>query len=295
MQFNDVSITQLRQKLNLDNKCLSDNLLIYNDVIYTTDLFKYPFRMDALVVALCSEGGITARIDLKEYEITKNTLTLISSGIIQASHQRRDLRAHIIILSSDFLRDIHIDVKDVIPIYMHMKENPCMEILPEETEELIKYYNMIQAAVESKYEIYKEEIVSNLVQAFMYQFSNIITGHMPLASKTGSTAKNRRDVFFGKFMELLSQYHKTERSVGFYAEQLHITPKYLSSLIKEVSGKSAAQWIDDYVIVEAKNLLKFSDLSIQEISYQLNFSNQSFFGKFFKHHTGQSPREYKNS
>lgn len=85
----------------------------------------------------------------------------------------------------------------------------------------------------------------------------------------------------------------SERSVTFYAEQLCITPKYFSSLVKKLSGKSAAQWIDNYVILEAKNLLKYSDMSIQEIAYRLNFSTQSFFGKYFKHQTGLSPTQYR--
>lgn len=100
---------------------------------------------------------------------------------------------------------------------------------------------------------------------------------------------SRQEIFFGKFIALLTQYHTQERSVTFYAEKLCITPKYFSTLIKKQTGKSAAQWIDDYVILEAKNLLKFSGMSIQEIAYHLNFSTQSFFGKYFKHQTGLSP------
>ena len=96
-----------------------------------------------------------------------------------------------------------------------------------------------------------------------------------------------------QFLDLLTEHHSQQRSVGFYASRLHITPKYMSSLIKEVSGRSAAQWIDEYVILEAKSLLKYSDLSIQEIAYRLNFSTQSFFGKYFKQHTGMSPGQYK--
>ena len=81
--------------------------------------------------------------------------------------------------------------------------------------------------------------------------------------------------------------------MGFYARQLNITPKYLSSVVKEVSGKTAARWIDESVILEAKTLLKYSGMSIQEIAYSLNFSTQSFFGKYFKQHTGTSPSRYK--
>lgn len=100
-------------------------------------------------------------------------------------------------------------------------------------------------------------------------------------------------MLFNEFMSLLQQYNKRERNVSFYARQLNITPKYLSSVVKEVSGKTAARWIDESVILEAKTLLKYSGMSIQEIAYHLNFSTQSFFGKYFKQHTGTSPSRYK--
>ncbi len=94
-------------------------------------------------------------------------------------------------------------------------------------------------------------------------------------------------------MKLLEAHHKSQRNVSFYARQLNITPKYLSAAVKEVSGKTAARWIDESVILEAKTLLKYSGMSIQEIAYHLNFSTQSFFGKYFKQHTGTSPSRYK--
>ena len=84
-----------------------------------------------------------------------------------------------------------------------------------------------------------------------------------------------------------------ERSVIFYADQLFLTPKHLSRVIKEVSGRSAGEWIDEQVILEAKARLKTSSLTVQEISDQLGFPNQSFFGKYFKRHVGMSPSDYR--
>ena len=83
--------------------------------------------------------------------------------------------------------------------------------------------------------------------------------------------------------------------MGFYADKLYISPKYLSLIIKESTGRSAAEWIDEYVILEAKNLLRFSGKNIQQIAYELNFTNQSSFGKYFKHLTGMSPSEFQRS
>jgi AraC-like DNA-binding protein len=82
--------------------------------------------------------------------------------------------------------------------------------------------------------------------------------------------------------------------MAFYADKLCLTPKYLSKLIKQASGKSAPEWIDNFVILEAKNLLKYTNLAIKEIVFQLHFPNQSVFYKFFKAHTGMTPSEYRN-
>ena len=84
-------------------------------------------------------------------------------------------------------------------------------------------------------------------------------------------------------------------SISVRSDKLFISPKYLSLLVKEATGRSAANWIDEYVIMEAKNMLRFSGRNIQQVTYDLNFPNQSSFGKYFKHLTGMSPTQYQRS
>ena len=112
---------------------------------------------------------------------------------------------------------------------------------------------------------------------------------------TTSQTTSRSRMIFDQFIKLVSEYHTKYRNVGFYADKLCLTPKYLSKLIKTASGRSAPEWIDAYVILEAKNLLKYSDITIKEIVYRLNFPNQSVFYKFFKARTGMTPSDYRNS
>ena len=81
----------------------------------------------------------------------------------------------------------------------------------------------------------------------------------------------------------------------FYADKLHLTPKYLSKIIKEASGRSGPDWIDEYVILEAKNLLRYSKMTIKEIVFALNFPNASVFHKYFKAHTGLTPTDYRRA
>ena len=110
---------------------------------------------------------------------------------------------------------------------------------------------------------------------------------------TQFASKDRSSDYFKQLVSLLHEHYRTERSVEFYANQMNLTPKHLSRVVRTYSGKSVHQWIDDFVVLEIKNLLKYSDLSIQQISYELNFPNPSFMGQYFKRITGKTPGEYR--
>lgn len=143
--------------------------------------------------------------------------------------------------------------------------------------------------------LYVKSIARNLVSALVYEMMEIAVKYDEPVNDENNRYKSRRIGYVHDFMQLVTRYHTKERSVGFYADKLYISPKYLSLIIKETTGKSAAQWIDEYVILEAKNMLRFSGKNIQQIAYDLNFTNQSSFGKFFKHLTGMSPTEFQHS
>lgn len=96
-----------------------------------------------------------------------------------------------------------------------------------------------------------------------------------------------------KFILAVSENFRENRQVNYYADRLCITSKHLSSVVKEISGSTAGEWIENYVTMEAKVLLRTTDLTIQQIATKLNFNNQSFFGKYFRHITGMSPTAYR--
>jgi len=104
---------------------------------------------------------------------------------------------------------------------------------------------------------------------------------------------SRYEIIYSQFISLLFEHYKTERSMNFYAEQLHLTPKYFSKMIKQVNGLSATEWIDEMVVMGAKAMLKSTSLSIAQISDELNFANPSFFGTYFKKKTKMTPLEYR--
>ena len=107
--------------------------------------------------------------------------------------------------------------------------------------------------------------------------------------------KSRKEEIMARFILLISENFREHRQVSFYSDQMCISAKHLSSVVKELSTFTAGEWIERYVTVEAKVLLRTTDLTIQEIATRLNFTNQSFFGKYFRHQTGMSPSAYRKS
>ena len=140
---------------------------------------------------------------------------------------------------------------------------------------------------------YVRESVSAILSSVFYQFASYVDDYLRVEHPDTRTDSSRSRRMFEDFMKLVKDNHHAERMVGFYADRLCVTPKYLSKVVKEVSGRSAPEWIDGFVIMSAKSMLKYSDMTVKEIAIELNFPNQSFFSKFFKSQTGATPNEYR--
>ena len=136
---------------------------------------------------------------------------------------------------------------------------------------------------------YRRETVQHLIVSLLYNLKYI---HEHTCKSTPARL-SRQEELFRRFIALVNQHSKHERSVNFYADKLCLTPHYLSSVIRETSGQTVMQWINQAVILEAKVLLKHSNLLVFQISDELNFPNPSFFSKFFKRMTGMTPAEYQ--
>ena len=173
-------------------------------------------------------------------------------------------------------------------------DNPCFTLQADELNLVQEHIRLINCIIHSDY-AYATESVSHLISSVFFTFGSFLNQRLQKHSKEERPASTRHKIVFERFVDLVTRHHLKERGVGFYADKLCITPKYLSKIVKETSGQSAPEWIDQYVILEAKQMLKHSDLCIKEISDELNFANPSFFFKYFKKHTGMTPNQYRNS
>ncbi len=257
------------------------------------EIFRFPSRLNALIIGVGTEGETSLTSNLQEFRLKKDSLFIFSPKHILQVQSNNRFKAHLIVIAPDFLKRINIDPKRMMPLFLQFGSLPCMELTHAESQSLRSFISMVEQELKGSETDFSSEIIGGLIAATIYKVGDILTHYLTEHPEVDSPIHNRAEEYFRQFTELLGEHYKHERSVGFYARQLCITPKYLTTLIKRISGKSVSEWIDNYVILEAKTLLKYSNMSVQEIAYYLNFPNQSFFGSYFKRNAGMSPSQYK--
>lgn len=249
-----------------------------------------PLRIDGLVMMLCREGGGRIIIDLKEHEIKKDSLIFIQPrNYIQLCELSQDFKGHCIACTLHIIEDVLPKLTDVLPILMHNQTEPVTQLTEEDAEGIDMFYHFLTAKLNQPQTPFLKKKLLCVLEAAMLELMDI----QMRAIKTGEVKKTRKEELMAQFIINVSRHFKEHREVSFYADQLCISNKHLYTIVKEASGRTAGEWIENYVVLEAKVLLRTTDLSIQEISQRLNFQNQSFFGKYFKNIVGTSPTKYR--
>ncbi len=251
----------------------------------------FPSRLDSMLLAVCKKGEISAIIDVAPRQMGPNSIMVLRPGhIISQCKESEDFEGFFIVVEEDTVNELIPSLHYLIPYSIHYNANPVIQITPDELDAQTLIYEMLQRQIQFENRLFNNMALGALCELLFYNTLGIY------ASRANNTKHHsRREELLANFIDLIELHFRTERAVNFYAEKLFVTPKHLSAVLKEISGKTAGEWIDHRVILEAKLLLRTTGMNIQEISLALNFSNQSFFGKYFKHLTGMSPRDYRNN
>ena len=300
--LHEISIRELRKHFpSAASDDLSEDFFI-SEVYYKEglDTLKEPCRVNGYMAIFCLEGELTAEINLNRYEISANTVVINVPGNISRIHKLGSAtsRLHFMVIaaSDEFISGSRVDFARLFDESIAILSNPCFRINEEQRAVFRSYFELVQTLVAQKLPGIEQAALRDLVSSALYYAGAVWKNQIESAPRhqvEAAPSSTRAKLVFESFLKLVAKYHSRERGMAFYAEKLCLTPKYLSKLIKTVSGQSGPEWIDSFVIVEAKNMLKYSDMPIKEIVYRLNFPNSSVFYKFFKSHTGQTPSEYR--
>jgi len=254
-------------------------------------------NFDGIVILLCTGGELHVDVNLESYTLATDNILILGPRTVVRLTPGTDMpgcELEILFLTTDFVHTITIDLNSfntrLVPPHtplMSMRRDEALLI--RRTLDLLYDY----MSGNSHDDHYFSFVTRSILATLMYQLMQ--SAERRLAESLDNTRpKSRRINYVQNFISLVHMHHTRERSVAFYADKLCISPKYLSMIIKEATGRSASDIIDDFVITQAKNLLRYSGKNIQQIAYDLNFTNQSSFGKYFKHVTGMSPTKFQS-
>ncbi|MEE0979743.1 MAG: AraC family transcriptional regulator [Muribaculaceae bacterium] len=263
-----------------------------------------PVSLQGMTVMLITRGVLEIELNTTVRTLPQNTLLVTDSRTLQTLRKvgSPKVTIYILSLSPEFLRGISIDINVLHNAHFRSSSEPLILSDLHEPNLLVGYMNMLnENAVHNSSNIYSKNISRSLIAAMIYQMMHIADRAYvadvsnKVTSKSDGNNAARRMNYVKEFMRLIHENYARERSLNFYADKMCISPKYLSTIIKESTSRSAAEWIDEYVMLEAKNMLRFSGMNIQQVAYALNFRNQSAFGKYFKHLAGMSPSQFQKS
>lgn len=258
-------------------------------------LLRFPSRIDGFIAGYCRKGHFKCTINLTEYEIHDGMLIVnIPNNIIQLEPFDPDelVEMTILAVSPQYMNRLSSDLNKIYIDAISMLKSPIMEISPEGVNIATQYLHLIDNVIHTNSE-YRNDSIGYLLTSIFYLIGGMLKKRLDAEEENNDKTSSRHKKVFETFIELVEKHHSKERSVSFYADKLCISSKYLSQIVKNVSGFSAPEIIDKYVILEAQHLLRHSDLSVKEIADQLNFPNNSFFYKYFKLRTGCTPNSYR--
>ncbi|MGF7043026.1 helix-turn-helix domain-containing protein [Mucilaginibacter lappiensis] len=254
----------------------------------------YPFRSDHFSFLIITEGEFKVKLNVIEYTARQGNVLMLQPHVVrQFIKVPPGCSVTSIMFTSEYLLGSSIQNKNVDAFeFLSSMVNPLLNTNNNEMAILLDLLNLLNLKLDQPNgQAYQEDVLLHIFTGFIYEISSLYKKQESIKEVRGT---RQEDLTF-RFLRLLPKHFKVYRSVHSYAAMLNISPKYLSKTVKEVSGKTAGDFIHEMVILEAKILLDNLELTIAQIAEELHFSDQFFFSKYFKMQSGKSPSQYRKT
>lgn len=246
-----------------------------------------PFSIEGIMIVLCHSGHSSVTIDGKKHLLSAgNVLILPEKHIIRIERNSDPMTKSVLFVSTDFILDMPSPIDTDIFVYSRFA--PVISVSGERMEDYRSYFRFIEKERREDGK-YRKHIIRSLIYALFLELTAEFEQHYDV----GSDCKIKDESLSDAFFRLLAANFREHHSVSWYAEKLSLTPKYLSEVIKEHTGRTILDWIHTSVMIEAKMLLKTSDMTVQQVADHLNFSSASAFVQFYRKHSGVTPGSEK--
>ena len=251
------------QNLNIERFVQPEFGIVYNvnPEIRRIMIQEYPYRLTEGRLMFLRQGQSHARINLEEVTVKAPAIVIISPGTIgQMIELSDDMCGSIIVFKDEFVSGIRQN--DLGQKFLNGLLSACLPLSDKDFACIEQFFATIWSVVQT-YGL-QHDVLQSLLQALLQELFILVK-------------------------------QQSQEDVTFYADKLYLTPRYLNSVVKQVSRRTVMDWVNDSVILEAKVMLKYGDKLVYQIADELNFPNVSFFCKFFKRETGMTPQAYQKS
>lgn len=273
----------------LEDVIYNDGELAFFDKMDGSRASAFPVQLEVFTIVLVTEGQATLLFNGKRYEARRDDLLICPPhSIIDNGPKSEDFQGLCLCVSSAYIQRILPLAENSWDVRFLFENNPICALLPREVKMFREYYDLLRSKAQYTSEK-RKQVIDALVLALIYDMK-LVFGRVMEHNPRPFTS---REVLFKRFLDLIESVYPRPRSVAYYAERLHVTPKYFSSVCKQVGGQKAGNIIAQYVLRDIAYLMNHTRKSVKEIACELEFSNLSFFGKYVKKHFGMSTKAYR--
>lgn len=283
-------LNELLEKLNKDG--IYENLIACFGINAGDKLLEdeTPAYSDGFAVNLIESGSAVFNINYKEFKASKGDLVLFSPLHHLSFIQVDNFSTKTLIVKKDLFDELPLMRKTYKPLYWSLLgiHNPVTALKKKDFNVLSEAMQTVRSKNLNEGHSFHREVIKTALTAFILDFEDVVSKCKPEQNHL-----SRQDMLLMSFLELLTLNYKEKHEISFYTDLLHVTPQYLSLVVKKITGYTASELSYEMLLSEARILLYQPELTIQEIAEQLKFSDQSSFGKFFSRRTGMSPLNFR--
>lgn len=274
----------------------ADGIRIINDIRQITRPDQDSVTIDMTIVVVCLRGKMTVTIDSKEHTLARQQVLFLQPNSVVSSYRfSDDFEGKALVFSLQTIENSIYLRRKIWDNISYLRLHPIVPLSDSDLRIFKSYYEIATSNLKGADSLYKQEIVSHLLRSMVYEFLLLTDRFIADAGQVAAEQRQTNDDdLHRRFLELLAFSHGRMRKVAEFAERLYVTPKQLGAAVQRVSGRTAIDWITEATIQAIKHDLLYTQKTVSEISDELDFPSLSFFGKFFKQHTGMSPRAFRN-
>jgi AraC-like DNA-binding protein len=279
----------LKEKMKLSHVVWEKERIVQQDIIieevHTFPAYQEAFQTESLTVCLCLRGSASFRYDMHPREMRPHCMgVILPFHMISDGQWTDDYTTLLIVVSAPLYSELI--TRESFKDYIKYGNNPDT-MLDENRFGKMTHLMATIRDVSADTHPKRKEMLANLLDILFYELS-------ACRGDEARPTKNRNEQLYSRFYDLLIAHYRQHHEIGWYAEQLCLTPKYFSVLIRQTTGKSAAEWINTVLVMQAKKLLlSRRDLTVQQVAYELGFNENATFCRFFKDQTALTPSEYR--